>query len=398
MRKLLVLAVVALAGATTAGRAQAYRHTAFAQRLANALAAPNVARSRTGAFAFDLRARRVVFEHNSTLPLAPASNEKLAVTYAALVQLGPRYRFHTDVLAARGNLYLRGGGDPTLHVSGLRKLALELRALGVTRIPGDVLADESAFDGKRTAPGWKPSFYRHESPPLSALVVARGTFHHEISPDPAGAAAALFVNQLRRVGIRVDGRSAWGTAPRGARLLAETKSEPLADILRFMDRWSDNFTAEMVLKTLGHGTTARGAAVVVRTLEQAHVPLRGVRIADGSGLSSRDRFTARALAGILLASWKDPRVRPYVWRALAVAGRRGTLSDRLLGAEGLVRAKTGTTDIASALSGYAGRSYVFAVVQDGSPISTSSAREAQDRFASVLAGAATARAARAARA
>jgi len=128
------------------------------------------------------------------------------------------------------------------------------------------------------------------------------------------------------------------------------------------------------------------------------VPLRGVRIADGSGLSSRDRFTARALAGILLASWKDPRVRPYVWRALAVAGRRGTLSDRLLGAEGLVRAKTGTTDIASALSGYAGRSYVFAVVQDGSPISTSSAREAQDRFASVLAGAATARAARAARA
>ena len=91
-------------------------------------------------------------------------------------------------------------------------------------------------------------------------------------------------------------------------------------------------------------------------------------------------------------------MRPYVWRALAVAGRRGTLSDRLLGAEGLVRAKTGTTDIASELSGYAGRSYVFAVVQDGSPISTSFAREAQDRFASVLAGAATARAARAARA
>jgi D-alanyl-D-alanine carboxypeptidase len=307
MRKLVVLAVVAVAAAATAGRAQGYRHTAFAQRLANALAAPKVARSRTGAFAFDLRARRVVFEHNSTLPLAPASNEKLAVTYAALVRLGPRYRFHTDVLVARGNLYLRGGGDPTLHVSGLRKLALELRARGVTRIRGDVLAD----------------------------------------------------------------------------------------ILRFMDRWSDNFTAEMVLKTLGHGTTARGATVVGRTLEQAHVPLRGVRIADGSGLSSRDRFTARALAGILLASWKNPRVRPYVWRALAVAGRCGTLSDRLLGAEGLVRAKTGTTDIASALSGYAGRSYVFAVVQDGSPISTSSAREAQDRFASVLAGAATARVARA---
>jgi len=388
VRKLLLLVAVVAAAATTAGNAQAYRHTAFAQRLENALAVPGVARGRTGALAIDLRTRRVVFEHNSTLPLAPASNEKLAVTYTALVRLGPRYRFHTRVLVANGNLYLRGGGDPTLHVSGLRKLALQLRARGITRIRGNVLADESAFDKKRTAPGWKPSFYRHESPPLSALVVARGTFHGAISTDPAGAAAALFVNQLKRDGIRVDGRSAWGTAPRGARVLAETESEPLADILRFMDRQSDNFTAEMILKTLGHGTTAGGAAVVVRALQRAHVPLRGVRIADGSGLSSRDRFTARALAGILLASWKNLRVRPYVWRALAVSGRCGTLADRLQGAEGLVRAKTGTTDIASALSGYAGRRYVFAVVQDGSPVSTWSARTAQDRFASVLAGAA----------
>jgi serine-type D-Ala-D-Ala carboxypeptidase/endopeptidase (penicillin-binding protein 4) len=387
MRKLLVVAAIAVA-AVVVPQAGAYRHTAFAQRLANALA---VSPDTTGALAVDLHSGHVVFERNATLPLAPASNEKLAVTYAALVRLGPRFRYTTSVYFAHGDLYLKGGGDPTLRVAGLRALARELRAHGVTRVR-DVLADESAFDTRRTAPGWKPEFYRHESPPLSALVVARGTFHREVSPDPAGAAAALFVNQLRRAGVHVGGESAWGTTPRGARLVAQVRSAPLADIVQFMDRWSDNFTAEMLLKTLGHGTTARGAQAVVQTLRAAHVPLRGVRIADGSGLSSRDRFTARALGGILVAGWRDLRVRPYLWRALAVSGRTGTLAGRLRGVKGLVRAKTGTTAIASALSGFATRRYVFAVVQDGDPISTWSARAAQDRFATVLATAGRCRA------
>jgi len=384
LRKLVVLAAV-LAAAATAGNANAYRHTAFAQRLANALAQPGVVRSSTGAIAIDLQTGHVIFEHNAAKPLAPASNEKLAVTYTALVQLGPQYRFHTRVYLAGRNLYLRGGGDPTLHVAGLRKLALQLRAHGIRRIRGDVLADESAFDKRRTAPGWKPEFFLHESPALSALVVARGTYHRALTTDPAGAAAALFVNQLKHAGIRVDGQSAWGKTPKHARLVAQVNSEPLADILRFMDRWSDNFTAEMVMKTLGHGTTAGGAAAVVKTLERAHVPLRGVRIADGSGLSSRDRFTARALAAILVASWRNPRVHPYVWRALAISGLRGTLSDRMPGAKGLVHAKTGTTDLASALSGYAARRYVFAVVNDGDPVALWPAHAAQDRFATTLA-------------
>ena len=374
-----------LAAAATASTAHAYRHTAFAQRLGNALAVRGVSRSHTGAVAIDLRTGHVVYERNGTKPLAPASNEKLATTYAALVKLGPHFRFRTRVYLAGRNLYLRGGGDPTLHVAGLRKLALQLRARGIRRIPGDVLADESAFDTRRTAPGWKPEFFLHESPALSALVVARGTYRRALTPDPAGAAAALFVNQLKRVGIRVGGESAWGKTPRGAQLVAHVDSEPLDDILRFMDRWSDNFTAEMVLKTLGHGTTAGGAAVVVQELKRARVPLRGVRIADGSGLSSRDRFTARALAAILVASWRNPHVRPYVWRALAISGLRGTLADRMLGAKGLVHAKTGTTDIASALSGYAAHRYAFAVINDGDPVPLWPAHAAQDSFATILA-------------
>ncbi len=157
-----------------------------------------------------------------------------------------------------------------------------------------------------------------------------------------------------------------------------------------MDETSDNFTAEMLLKTLGAraggaGTTAAGATVVARTLEAAGVPTAGVRIADGSGLSPLDRLTARAIAGILLAARQDPRLWPHVRRALAVAGRSGTLEHRLESARGAIRAKTGTTALASALSGYARARYLFAVVQDGDPVSTWWARTAQDRFATTLA-------------
>jgi len=395
-----VCLAVLLGALALAGGASAFSDRSLAYALARALVVPDVSRARTGAVAIDLRTGKVVYALNPALPLAPASNEKLAVSYAALRRLGPSFRFRTEVLASgrrdgstsRGDLYLRGGGDPTLTTYGLRTLALSLRSEGIRNVTGAVLADESRFDTTRTAPGWKPSFYLNESPPLSALVVDRAQFLGRMTPDPAGAAAALFVRVLGNHGIRVRGRSAWGTAPAAAALLATTASQPLGEILRFMDRQSDNFTAEMLLKTLGlelegKGTTAAGAAIVVRTLEQAHVPLRGVRIADGSGLSSRDRLTARAIAGILRAGWDDRRIRPVLFGALSVAGRSGTLAHRLDDplTRGVIHAKTGTTDIASALSGYAGSRYLFAIVRDGDPISTGWAHTAQDRFATALA-------------
>jgi D-alanyl-D-alanine carboxypeptidase/D-alanyl-D-alanine-endopeptidase (penicillin-binding protein 4) len=85
--------------------------------------------------------------------------------------------------------------------------------------------------------------------------------------------------------------------------------------------------------------------------------------------------------------WKDPGVRPALLASLPVAGRSGTLAYRMrhTAAAGVVRAKTGTTDNASALSGFVGDRYVFSVLQNGWPVSTTWARTAQDRFATVLA-------------
>ena len=372
----------------------------MAKRLAVALAVPHVSRTRTAALVFDLQTGTTVFSRHGTLSLAPASNEKLAVTYAALVGLGPEFRIETDVVGRgeqdgniwRGSLLLVGHGDPTLSSRGLAALARQVRAAGIVRVTGAVFGDESFFDARRTAPGWKSWFYVNESPPLSALTVDRAVYRGRTSRKPVLSAALAFRDALRTAGVTVVGGAGIGVN-RGDELpLASIESAPLASILRSMDRASDNFTAELLLKQLGTlvvtpGTTAAGAAYVRSTLADAGVPLAGVRIADGSGLSLLDRVTAREIAAILQAAWNDPDMRPSFVAALPVAGVNGTLSKRMRRppARGHVLAKTGTTANASALSGYVRGRYVFSVLQNGNPVSALWSRRAQDRFATVLA-------------
>jgi serine-type D-Ala-D-Ala carboxypeptidase/endopeptidase (penicillin-binding protein 4) len=346
----------------------------------------------TGALAVDLATGRVVYAHNANASLLPASNEKLVVTYAALVALGPSFRMRTEVRGEghlegstwRGDLILKGYGDPTLDRAGLAELARRLRASGIRAVTGALVADESWFDRRRTAAGWKSAFVAEESAPLSALSV----------PDAngAGGAAALFRKALARAGVRV--RGATKTVRAGGWPLAVRFSPTLDEILHAMDVESDNRTAELVLKQLGavlagNGTTAAGA-VVARSILAAHkVPLAGVRIVDGSGLSALDRLTPKAIVTILQRMWADSDLRPLVFRILPVAGRDGTLRHRLREppARGNVRAKTGTLENTSALSGYVRERYAFAILQNAPRLSSWAARDAQDRFAAVLAGA-----------
>jgi D-alanyl-D-alanine carboxypeptidase/D-alanyl-D-alanine-endopeptidase (penicillin-binding protein 4) len=288
---------------------------------------------------------------------------------------------------------LKGSGDPTLSSSSLRSLARQIRAAGVRSVTGGIVADESWFDSRRIVAGWRPSFYLGESPPLSALVVDRDRVGGYLSTTPALAAGLAMRTALRAAGVAVAGSVRIGVVDEDAAVsLATVDSPPLAAIVRFMDRESDNFTAEMLLKELGateldHGSSAAGASVVMRELAGAGVSTAGIRIVDGSGLSLLDRLTAGSLAALLRVAWTDPEIRPVLLAALPVAGVNGTLQDRMRSgpAHGTVLAKTGTTREASALSGFARDRYAFAVVQNGYPLSYSWARVAQDRFAQVLA-------------
>jgi D-alanyl-D-alanine carboxypeptidase/D-alanyl-D-alanine-endopeptidase (penicillin-binding protein 4) len=401
LARLVCAAVVALGACSLTATANAPAYAAspgLAVALDRALAATDVHPGRTAALAVDLRTGQVVFRANAGLALAPASAEKLAVSFAALRLLGPGFRFRTDVLGEgklagriwHGDLYLVGHGDPTLAPADLDALARDLAAWGIRRVTGRVVGDERHFDSRRSAPGWKPWFLGIESPPISALSVAE--VRGEGANGSAAAAARAFSAALSRRGVAVTGEGRAGAAPTETFPLAIDLSEPLATIVRGMNRDSDNFVSEMLLKELGAsiartGTTAAGAAVVEQALLEAGISVAGVRIADGSGLSRLDRLTAETLVSILRAGAADPSIRDAFVTSLAVAGISGTLKKRLdrRPTRGQVIAKTGTTSISSALAGFVRRRYVFAIIQNGSPVPYWSARQAQDRFVTVLA-------------
>ena len=368
----------------------------LASRLQKSLRSPYVSLAQTSALAVDMRTGTVLFGHNQNVPVHPASNEKLPVSWAALTRLGPGYRFTTSVLGTgqrmgsvwKGDLYLRGNGDPTLTTADIGRLAASLRASGIRSVTGRVRGDETVFDRRRGGDGWKKYFVGGETPPLSALVVDRAKGWPALSP-PLLAARALR-DALVAHGMAVTGRPGLGRAPTGAVVLATDRSASLSVIVRTMNRDSDNFTAEMLLKHLGTldgqvGTSARGARTVLAEMAAARIPIAGVRLVDGSGLSSLDRITAETLVAVIRAGLENPRIRNAFVGSLAVAGRSGTLRTRLPTLAGVVRGKTGTTNLACSLSGIVNDSVVFAVLQNGSPVAFWPARTAQDRFVTALA-------------
>ncbi|HEY7003781.1 MAG TPA: D-alanyl-D-alanine carboxypeptidase/D-alanyl-D-alanine-endopeptidase [Gaiellaceae bacterium] len=371
-------------------------------KLDRALQTRGVSGSLTGATVYDLARSRFVYRHNAGRALKPASNEKLPVAVSALSVLGPRFRIPTELTAEgrlapggvwHGRLVLKGYGDPSLTTADIVKLARSVTKAGITHITGAVVGNAGYFDTVRTAPGWKPSYYKNESPPLSALIVNRAHFNGYMASNPALAGAKLLRAELRDLGVRVDGRAKAGTG-KGVSVtsLRTVESPALKWLVRTMDRQSDNFYAEMLLKQLGAragrgGTTSAGVRVVRKELRRRGVPLGGVTLADGSGLSAYDRLSAKAVTLLLVSASSDAGIgKPFVG-SLAVAGVSGTLVDRMTSgpAHGNVRAKTGTTDSASALSGYVRKRYVFSILMNGSPIPWWYARQAQDRFAQVLA-------------
>ncbi len=353
---------------------------------------------------------RLVVAVRGDAPRLPASNQKVPSIVTVLDRLGPDARLSTTVVAAgpvragvlSGSLYLVGGGDPMLStrafararyrpaVATLDDLAALVRRAGIRRITGSVIGDGSAFDARRDAPGWKPGFSPYECAPLSALSVNRNETANGFTFAPELSAARLFRGALRARGIRVDGRARVGAAPETARMIAVLPSPPLSTIVRLMGKDSDNFAAEMLVKATGafdagRGTTAAGARTVVHELEERSVPTDDVVIVDGSGLSLRDRTTTSALVATLVSAARDPRIAAPFRASLAIGGVDGTLRSRFTTrpARGRVRAKTGTLNEASSLSGYAGK-FVFSVLVNGRAVDHSLAHEVQDRVATAL--------------
>lgn len=395
MRIRAFLAVLVVACATVSA-ATALGANGIEPRLTRALTGPSLSLGKTAALAIDVSTGETLYAHNSDVPFVPASNEKIPVSFAALTRLGTGYRFHTEVYGVGvragpswdGDLVLKGFGDPTLSSADIDRLAATIRGRGIRSVTGRILGDESFYDSRRAVAGWKSTFLGGETPPLSALIVDRARGWPALSP-PLLAARALR-DALGRRGVVVAGRPGLGIAPATATTLGSDTSDPLAALVKRMNRESDNFYAEMLLKQLPAaegkpGTSAGGGKIVIATMRDAGIPVAGVRIVDGSGLSSLDRLTAAALVGVLLAGAADPSIVRAFVDSLAVAGSSGTLRDRLPALRGVVKGKTGTTNLACTLSGLIGRKIAFAVLENGNPVASWAARGAQDRFVTILA-------------
>jgi D-alanyl-D-alanine carboxypeptidase/D-alanyl-D-alanine-endopeptidase (penicillin-binding protein 4) len=327
-----------------------------------------------------------VVSQNADQLLVPASNQKLLVAVAAFEALPLDERLETTVVATgptidgevRGDLVLVGGGDPGLMSSAARgldsldALVASLQARGITRVQGRLLVDEGRYDAERVAPGWPANAWASNIGPLSALVVNRNREGQDPAylTDPAMGNAASFVAALGAAGITVAGPVEHGASPPGERLAA-VSSLTLRELVAEMLSKSDNLVAEILVKELGYryrgiGSTAEGLAVAREVVAGLCVAFDG-NDADGSGLSRDDHHSARALRELLEVA----RTRPW-WPtfrdALPLAGRSGTLTTRLAGPStaGNVRAKTGSTMVSRALSGYVttagGRQTVFSIL------------------------------------
>ena len=386
----------------------------LASRISTALDKHGMAGSGTSVAVFDLTTKEYLYELQPDAPRVPASNEKLVTSSTALASWSATHRFSTQVFldaspdadgVVQGNVYLRGLGDPTLSTESfaeghwgmstgdVQDLVRDLRALGVTRVTGSVMADDGYFDSLRAVTNWRPSVLSNCGP-LSALTLNESySSGGGYVDDPALAAARTFSKRLRAAGIRVAHAPGRAVAPITATLACTESSATLARVLAAMNKPSDNFLAEELMKGLGAafggaGTTAAGTRVADSFLQGIGVD--GVRLRDGSGLSYQDRLTTHAILKILGEMARRPDF-PVFRRSLSIAGVDGTLEDRMRGtaAAGNVRAKTGTLNVASSLSGYVtaanGHELTFSVLMNGDPVDVAAAHAAQDAVAILLA-------------
>lgn len=333
-------------------------------------------------------------------PLIPASVNKLFTTSTALSLFGPDARIDTSALTRRdldrhgvlhGNLYLHGGGDPTLSGPRLDDLADALVDAGLTAIKGNVLGDESLFDSLRGSYDTGGRLDSEIGGQLSALITARGYAPGGWQRRPAAVAAEALRQALEKRDVPVRAKHAGvGTAGKDATELAHVSSAPMSTIIRLTNTPSDNFYAETLLKLIGAaygdgGTTQDGADVVEKTMGDLDIK---PRVVDGSGLSRSDHTTTRMVVQLLLAMAGGEDGSDFV-RSLAVTGRSGTVRYRMRhgAAAGHCHVKTGTLHDVSNIAGICdtrGGDVAFAILMNR--ISPTYAHVLQDRMVTSIAG------------
>jgi D-alanyl-D-alanine carboxypeptidase/D-alanyl-D-alanine-endopeptidase (penicillin-binding protein 4) len=207
----------------------------------------------------------------------------------------------------------------------------------------------------------------------------------------------LFKESLNHTGILVRGNIVNGTTPFGIREIAQ-HYQPIEKMITYMNKVSDNLSAENTLKVLGAamysapGCAENGIFVINRFLSDLGIDTSKLSIVDGSGVSRYNLLSADQLVQFLTAMYKQPRIFPIFYNSLPIAGVDGTLSKRMTTypAAGNLHAKTGNLNGVSCLSGYVltrdGEMLVFSIMIQNFIGPEDNYLQVQDRIANLLAG------------
>lgn len=381
---------------------------------------------------------------NADYPMNPASCTKILTSTTALATFGPDYRFETSYYFDKRNLYVAGTGDPSLVSEEMMRAVSDLMSRGVRSIPGDIIIDDSFFDGRWyprkdlgndsraftaptsalslnfnsakfvIAPGPRagkradvmtdpPTPYIHiinkvatggrfrvyitpkgasgngETYVVSGTIPARAEpqFFYRVVQNPVLYAGSVLKEMLIQNGVNVAGEVRTGLVPAGATEVLRENSKPLSEIVRDMNKFSNNFIAEQLTKHMGAvkkgrpGSTAKGIEVVEDYLSSLGIPRGTYTLENGSGLSSTSRISASQLVKVLSATYRNHKLQPYFIESLSILGIDGTMKSwrsepNLIG---WLRAKTGSLANVSCLSGYVpmqnGEIAAFAILANG---------------------------------
>ena len=316
----------------------------------------------------DLKSGSTLGTHNSGAPLIPASIMKSVTSAALLGEAGPDFRYHTGVYVdgpldmgiLRGNLVVKGSGDPSLGsvaepcgTDFIAEITDVMKSMGVHKIEGDIIIDESAFGGSPRPASWQPAdFSQSYGTGFHAFNFENNATGRKSVENPKAGFKSRLKSRLRSSGISIDSKDIAGGKQT---LVFDHVSPPLDEIMRSCMMRSDNLFAESMLRnygklTGGDGSTDDAARRETALWRKSGLPLNGVTIIDGSGLSRDNRVTADFMTAVLTARSDNP-----VYASLfPLAGQEGTLKSFLKETplDGYIAMKTGSMRGIQCYAGY----------------------------------------------
>ena len=301
---------------------------------------------------------------NGAVPRIPASNQKLISTAYALDRLGPDFRLKTRLIQRPdGSMELNGQGDPDLGIAGLQRFVLAALRQGGAR--GNSVAGVKLMVREEPRSNWWPSDWHPADrgyaygAPITRLALTSNAVGGAVS-DPYSRLQRLFQQEALRRGGTVQIQRGQPVAEtlsavqQNTVVLHEESSAPMHALLSLANTESHNFTAEVLMRQASGLWDVRAASrATERWMFEQGLPVQGLRVADGSGLSRNNRVTSNTIAALLMRMDQHP-FSAYYQASMAIAGQRGTLRNLYRGSvlDGRFRGKTGTISGVRSISGY----------------------------------------------